>query len=362
MQVILQGNLRHFAPAELLSFLCSRDPGGTLDLESSGKRARIYFKDRRILWAEASDGAEAADAVILTFDWTVGSFTLLDSDALPENAPALALEPSWLMEEAKRRAEEAQLFPAATAFKVVESPAQSQVNLTGEEFKLLFRIAAGRTFKELVDEIGVSRKEMTQRLRHLEGLGLISVAGQDMSTQAIKEKDVPRKTRARKDTVSQKAPAPPAPVAEPAGDKTVIEPRAAAPAAAPSPAPAPAPAPAPKERKHTLMGSLTPDDAPDTVHPLMEDVATIGRVASNTIPIQDGSISSNHARITRTDEGFFIEDLKSRNGTFVNGEKVTEKRKLADGDLVRIGKVLMTFNLASHSAPSESTQPEFRAT
>jgi hypothetical protein len=73
MQVILQGNLRHFAPAELLAFLCGRDQGGTLDLESSGKRARIYFKDRRVLWAEASDGAEAADAVIVTFDWTVGS-------------------------------------------------------------------------------------------------------------------------------------------------------------------------------------------------------------------------------------------------------------------------------------------------
>ena len=55
-----------------------------------------------------------------------------------------------------------------------------------------------------------------------------------------------------------------------------------------------------------------------------------------------------------------LEDLQSRNGTFVNGEKVTDKRLLADGDLIRIGKVIMTFNIAREAKSGEVTLPEVR--
>jgi pSer/pThr/pTyr-binding forkhead associated (FHA) protein len=55
---------------------------------------------------------------------------------------------------------------------------------------------------------------------------------------------------------------------------------------------------------------------------------------------------------------FAIEDLGSRNGTFVNGDRVTEKRPLADGDVVRFGKVLLTFNMAIETRAKDSTQPE----
>ena len=75
----------------------------------------------------------------------------------------------------------------------------------------------------------------------------------------------------------------------------------------------------------------------------------------------DGSVSSKHARIVRTDDGFVIEDLQSRNGTFVNGERVTEgPRKLNDGDLVRLGKVIMTFNVARETKAGETTEPEMK--
>ena len=52
-----------------------------------------------------------------------------------------------------------------------------------------------------------------------------------------------------------------------------------------------------------------------------------------------------------------IEDLQSRNGTFVNGEQVKEKRLLADGDLIRLGKVIMTFNVA-REAKTRATRPQ----
>jgi pSer/pThr/pTyr-binding forkhead associated (FHA) protein len=55
-----------------------------------------------------------------------------------------------------------------------------------------------------------------------------------------------------------------------------------------------------------------------------------------------------------------LEDLKSRNGTFVNGEQLTGQRLLVDGDLIRVGKIIMTFNLAREEKSSETTQPEVR--
>jgi pSer/pThr/pTyr-binding forkhead associated (FHA) protein len=55
-----------------------------------------------------------------------------------------------------------------------------------------------------------------------------------------------------------------------------------------------------------------------------------------------------------------LEDLQSRNGTFVNGEQVTDKRLLTDGDLIRLGKIIMTFNVAREGKLGEQTMPEVK--
>ncbi len=112
--------------------------------------------------------------------------------------------------------------------------------------------------------------------------------------------------------------------------------------------------------RRTLVGSLTPDAAPDNVYPLLDSAYTLGRASTNTIAIPDGSVSSQHARIVRTPDGFVLEDLQSRNGTFVNGEQVTDKRLLADGDLIRLGKVILTFNVAREGKIGDRTEPEVR--
>jgi pSer/pThr/pTyr-binding forkhead associated (FHA) protein len=119
--------------------------------------------------------------------------------------------------------------------------------------------------------------------------------------------------------------------------------------------------PAP-QRRPTLVGSLTPDESPDNVFPLLDAECLIGRKVTKEVAfsVDDGSISSKHAKLTRTADGFLIEDLGSRNGTFVNGEKVTDKRLLADGDLIRLGKVIMTFNVARQAKAGEQTVPEIR--
>ena len=63
----------------------------------------------------------------------------------------------------------------------------------------------------------------------------------------------------------------------------------------------------------------------------------------------------------RTESGFVIEDVGSRNGTFVNSERVTGKRALLDGDVLRLGKVLLTFNVAVETKKQSTTTPELKS-
>ena len=76
------------------------------------------------------------------------------------------------------------------------------------------------------------------------------------------------------------------------------------------------------------------------------DVATlsVGRGAGNDIPISaDEYASSRHARFEPRRDGLYVEDVGSTNGTFVNGIRVTRERKLAPGDIVRVGQTDLRF-------------------
>ena len=61
--------------------------------------------------------------------------------------------------------------------------------------------------------------------------------------------------------------------------------------------------------------------------------------------LTDGSVSRLHARITKEEDEFYLEDLNSTNGTFKNGLRLQpyEKRKLMEEDEIRFGKVMLTF-------------------
>src|SRR5438445_773573 len=107
------------------------------------------------------------------------------------------------------------------------------------------------------------------------------------------------------------------------------------------------------------LATLSADDG--TMHPLLDDEATIGRTPANSIALRDGSVSAHHARVVRTSEGFLIEDVGSRNGTYINSEKVAEKRLLVDGDLIRLGKIIMTFNIAAEAKRQQSTERDLIA-
>jgi len=75
---------------------------------------------------------------------------------------------------------------------------------------------------------------------------------------------------------------------------------------------------------------------------LDKERTTIGRKAENDIPIDNMSVSGLHAQIVKEGDSYFIEDMGSLNGTFVNGRKVT-KNELFKGDSILVGLHTLEF-------------------
>src|SRR5688572_13771022 len=85
---------------------------------------------------------------------------------------------------------------------------------------------------------------------------------------------------------------------------------------------------------------------------------TIGRVQGNDIVLPKGNVSKRHARIVLKDSKFIIVDLKSTNGTYVNGRKITSPLVVKDSDKIYIGDFIVGVDEAASSegdGPSETT-------
>ena len=77
-----------------------------------------------------------------------------------------------------------------------------------------------------------------------------------------------------------------------------------------------------------------------------EEPQLIGR-SSESLPISDRSVSRRHAELTPDNGTWYLRDLESANGTFVNGNKINGRVKLEPGDQIRCGSTLMTFALTN---------------
>jgi hypothetical protein len=94
-------------------------------------------------------------------------------------------------------------------------------------------------------------------------------------------------------------------------------------------------------------------NSPKTQWPLVKRTMIIGRETDSDIQIDDRQVSRRHAEIAQTMEGYTIRDLGSKNGTFVNGEAVSQKpRLIRNGDEVGIALCAkMTFIEDEATAP-----------
>lgn len=79
-------------------------------------------------------------------------------------------------------------------------------------------------------------------------------------------------------------------------------------------------------------------------YPLIdEDEFTVGRDEKNFIVIDMDNVSRRHAQVTHRMGRFFVNDLQSTNGTYLNDEEIREEQPLRSGDLVKIGSAIFKF-------------------
>lgn len=76
---------------------------------------------------------------------------------------------------------------------------------------------------------------------------------------------------------------------------------------------------------------------------LEQDRMVLGRHPDCDVVLDSASVSRQHAQIVRENGQYFIEDLHSRNGTFVNGRSIQGRQPLADGDRLKICDLSFTF-------------------
>jgi pSer/pThr/pTyr-binding forkhead associated (FHA) protein len=96
------------------------------------------------------------------------------------------------------------------------------------------------------------------------------------------------------------------------------------------------------------------------VFELDKESVVLGRDVTNDIIFPDPEVSRRHSRLSLTPRGYVLEDLDSTNGTFVNGEQLTEPRLLLVGDQIGLSqKLIITFELASDAGDAMlSIEPE----
>lgn len=87
---------------------------------------------------------------------------------------------------------------------------------------------------------------------------------------------------------------------------------------------------------------------------LKAEKTTIGRVEDNTFPISEASVSSHHCEVLLRGNDIVVKDLNSTNGSFVNGEQITEA-VLKPGQILRLGQVEM--RLESGTPPASGKKP-----
>ena len=78
---------------------------------------------------------------------------------------------------------------------------------------------------------------------------------------------------------------------------------------------------------------------------LLKDKITIGRSNQNNIILRDPYISKKHVKIVEDEGKYFLEDLNSANGTYLNNQKVLDVMKLKNGDRIKLGQIEFLFVL-----------------
>jgi hypothetical protein len=338
-----------------------------------------------------------AEVMIDALLWEGGSFGFTVDLALPESAVPVQMKVDDLLSRGAKRAEEwaecRKLFPdAAKPYQVMGDPeADEKITLSVTQFKTLLKIKelGAASVEQLCQMLDRDPLEIYRTMDGLRTAGLIIESSSPVAAAAVAPPPavapvfVPPPPDV---TAPQPVEPPPPPASGEPEENEDDQPTAVAdwreqlaqpaPELPPPPPPAPAPfvpepeatvatplasirPPAVPEAKpsiESLIGVLTLDNAEKTSFPLFDAEYTIGREPNNRIQVPDSSVSGLHAKVRKTSEGYLLEDLNSRNGTYVNGERI-QSRLLKSDDKIRLGKVHLVFNVPTQMLPTKTTAP-----
>ncbi|MEA2165260.1 MAG: hypothetical protein QOK37_3387 [Thermoanaerobaculia bacterium] len=385
----LRGSLTSFRLPDVLTFLASARKSGTLTLTSGGNESIVYYDNGNVVYAGSNQEPLRLSAVLLrkkkispaqrdaidalmhaeggrfgqiavqqgvltdeqlrdflkiqvseiiydSFVWPGGTFAFIDDTALPPYAVTIAVDLANLIMEGARRIEEweecVRLLPdSSVVFKVVSNPDAEKITLSLDEWKILFLINGRRRLGDLAQDAGEEPLHVYRVVYGLFGNKLIEVVTQVPSTD-----DTSRtKAVAPLEETMRQQPATfssDSTVREVADDTNLLVSTGAKLSY--------------KDVVKPTIAQLTITSGDDSglMFPLTEPEYLIGRQRDNQISLADLGVSGHHARIYRGPDGYAIEDLKSRNGTWLNGAR-TFHALLKHGDEIRIGATEMCYEI-----------------
>jgi hypothetical protein len=402
MEQILAGLLARFAVPDLLAFLNVAERTGVLVLEREDLETKIFVREGRPIFATSNHedlrlGAvlvragkldkrrvekillqqrggrhrigqilmaekllrpdelasllkvQVSEVIFDSFRWREGVFTFYDRVPPPATAVTLEMELPNLILEGLRRIDERErlpeLFPDLNlVVEAVVNPerVKNTVALTREEWQVFFLVDGRRSLTEISRLDGNTDELATLQILHnllaAKFVALMSVAPPAAPQVAVAAGGDPEGTQKVLEGRPPTAGAvvsvefnPVPVVVKPEDDtKEIVRPQAQPYMA--------------KASKLTVSRLVMVQGGQDTSFPLVRDTYTLGRHRNNDIVVNDPKVSSFHARIDRSSEGFVLVDLKSRNGSFVNGKRITQ-RVLATGDEVRLGTARLLYKV-----------------
>lgn len=100
---------------------------------------------------------------------------------------------------------------------------------------------------------------------------------------------------------------------------------------------------------------------PGQIIELRGDIMVLGRHPQNAIVLDNVAVSRHHARILENHGRYFIEDLRSRNGTYVNGDRTEGRQELNDTDNIKICGMALSFHVKRPTDTEPSSSSDYSA-
>jgi hypothetical protein len=395
-EAVLQGSLASFKLPDVLTFLSMARQTGTLVVSSGSRKTRAIFTNGSLVYAASDQEKLRLSAILLrtknitndqfqkldelmrkdgglfgqlavqqgvltedqlrdflkvqvsevfydTFVWTTGTFSFSHETDLQPWAVTITVDLANLIMEGARRIQEweqcvALLPDPGAVFRIVSTPKDDKITLSNNEWKILFLINGQRTLDDLVHDAEEDRLTVYRVIYGLLANKLIEPVQRPAPAN---DTNVGRKSRpgaTGEDTLRQTAPMPPlfgdATLREGAGvDDTELLVSTKARLSYSDVA-----------RPVVAQLVITDADSEARIVPLTEAEHLIGRRSENDIQLVDVGISGFHARIFRSGDSYIVEDMKSRNGTWLNGTRITQTA-LVNGDVLRLGATDLRYEV-----------------